>query len=424
MIAIPFIYFTGLAIYLIRKNGGLNISAFVVLLYALSAFSSILLDHFNIYDTQGMCEKIPISPLATFCYCALITLAIIPFRHLNSTKIKHIDLQKEWMVDALSWILIITLFTTLLTTFININTILHSDLKEIRDIAYANETKVKLPFYQWILALPETLFSQFSPVAMLIYFANIVKKRKSTAFNYLLFVSSLTPVIKAVQIAGRTQPIYWLLSFVALYIFFRPFMSKEQRKIARFPFLLFSGIIGIFFLAVTLARFSSVGLSNDTGAFESIIVYSGQSFVNFNYFFCNYTAHDIHFDRIFPLTNYFIIHPGWNLTDYREIIRSYSGLNIGIFYTFLGDLMVDLDHAGMIIYVLIYFVISSYLCRTASKDGSMALSRFLIILVLYLIPLQGVFYYSYYKTNVGYFVVGTLIFCFLLSHSIKSKYNE
>ena len=47
MIAVPFIYFMILAIYLIRKNKGIDISAFIVMIYAFSAFMSILLDSFG-----------------------------------------------------------------------------------------------------------------------------------------------------------------------------------------------------------------------------------------------------------------------------------------------------------------------------------------------------------------------------------------
>jgi hypothetical protein len=48
----------------------------------------------------------------------------------------------------------------------------------------------------------------------------------------------------------------------------------------------------------------------------------------------------------------------------------------------------------------------------------------LVILILYLIPLQGIFYYSYYKINIGYFVVITLIMCTMLRYSIKTRHES
>lgn len=419
MIAVPFIYFTLLTIYLVRKHGGIDISAFMIMIYAFSAFCSILLDVFGIYGMNGVCEKIPISPLATVCYCGLITLAILPFSTINSNGIQKIELQKEWLVDVLSWVLIITFFTTLLSIFSNLEVVLHSDLKEVRDDVYENTEEVKLSGIQYLLALPEALFSRFSPVAILFYYINIAQKRKSTLFNWVLLLSSLTPVIKAVLIAGRTQPIYWFLAFFALYIFFRPMLDKEQRRQALFPFAFFGTIVALFIAAVTIARFTTIGISHDTGTFDSLLAYSGQSFINFNNFFCNYTFHSVHFDRILPLTNYFIMHPGWNLDDYRDMIWSYSGMNIGVFFTFLGDLLVDLGYMGMFIFVILFSLLSTWVCKSANNEGTIMLSRLLIILVLLLMPLQGIFYYSYYKVNMGYYIVGSLIYCWMLSHTLK-----
>lgn len=419
MIAVPFIYFTLLAIYLIRKHGGVDISAFIVIIYALSAACSILIDISDIYESHGICEKQMISPLATFCYCTLISFATLPFSRINSRDIQNVDIQKEQLVDLLSWVLIITFFITLISTFANLEEVLQSNLKDIRRDIYNNPTGEKLTGIRWLLAIPETLFSQFSPIAIIFYFLNVSKQRKSTLFNWLLLLSSLTPVIKSILIAGRTQPIYWFLSFMAIYIFFRPILSSEQRKKALMPFMAFGGTVGLFIGAVTIARFATIGITNDTGIFDSLLAYSGQSFINFNYFFCNFTPHDIHFDRLIPLTNYFFIHPGWDLIDYREMIWSYSGMNIGVFYTFLGDLLVDLGQIGMLAYVLLFSLISTFVCQSANHDGTIALSRLLVILILYLVPLQGLFFYSYYKVNVSYFIIGTLLFCWMLSHSIK-----
>ena len=424
MIAVPFIYFTLLAIYLVRRNGGVDVSAFLVMIYAFSALMSIILDVRNIYEVNGVYEKIAISPIATFTYCALITLAIIPFRKINALSLRQIDMQKYWLVDILSWILILTFFITLYNTFTHLDTIMQSDLKDVRDEVYENAEQVKLTGIQWFMALPETLFSQFSPIAILLYFANIASNRKSTLFNWILLLSSMTPVVKAILIAGRTQPIYWFLSFMALYILFRPMMERPQRRKALMPFAVFGGVVGLFVAAVTVARFAMADIADDTGTFDSLLAYSGQSFVNFNYFFTQYTAHGIHLDRIFPITNYFIWHPGWNLEDYRDMIWSESGLNIGVFFTFLGDFLIDLGHFGMVIYVLLFYLVSTYVCHSANKDGTIRLSRLLIILMLFLIPLQGIFYYSYYKINTGYFVVGTLLICWVLSHRIKRKYES
>lgn len=421
MIAVPFLYFTLLSIYLIRKNGGIDLCAFLVLIYAFSSLCAILINVFDAYEMNGVCEKMPISPFATFVYCLLLTLSILPFRSLRSHEITQINIQKPWLVDLLAWVLIITFFLSLFSIFSNLEVVLHSDLKDVREDVYDNYESEQLVGWHWLIAMPGTLLSQFSPIAIIIYYLNIAYNRKSLLFNFLVLLSSLTPVIKAVLLAGRTQPIYWFLSFIAISIIFRPMLTKEQRRRALLPFAVFGSIVGLFIAAVTIARFKTSGVMNDAGTFNSLIAYSGQSFINFNNFFCNYSAHDIHFDRLIPMTYYFLIDPTWTLDDYREVIWSYSGMNIGVFFTFLGDLLVDLGHIGMTIYVLLFSLISYLVCRKANQDGEITLSRLLVVLILFLIPLQGIFYYSYYKVNVSYFIVGTLLYCFILSHTIKKS---
>ena len=113
------------------------------------------------------------------------------------------------------------------------------------------------------------------------------------------------------------------------------------------------------------------------------------------------------------------MHPDWNLDDYRDMIWSYSGMNIGVFFTFLGDLLVDLGYMGMFIFVILFSLLSTWVCKSANNEGTIMLSRLLIILVLLLMPLQGIFYYSYYKVNMGYYIVGSLIYCWMLSHTLK-----
>lgn len=172
----------------------------------------------------------------------------------------------------------------------------------------------------------------------------------------------------------------------------------------------------MFFIIVTISRF----YTNQQGSGdESVIVYLGQQFLQFNYFFSNYECHQITLNRIFPLTYYFLIDPTWNLTDYRWLISSQNGgIDIGVFYTFLGDLLVDIDFVGMFLYVIIYSFISSKIC--SNKNNTIELRRLILVLVLILIPLQGVFYYSYYRVDVSYFVLGSL----LLYWSLGLKKNK
>ena len=246
----------------------------------------------------------------------------------------------------------------------------------------------------------------------------MTNNRKSKFFNYILLLSSITPILSAILIAGRSQIIYWILSYGFCFFLFYKQMDAQQKKIVLRPFIVLAGTMVLFFASVTLARFTTHSLDSSTNTFNSIVAYVGQSFINYNDFFNNYICHQHTYNRIMPVSHYFIFDPGWTLGDYRALIQSQTGMNIGIFYTFLGDLMVDLDKSGMLIFVLMFAIISTYLSRQ-EEDNTIPVYRMMLIQMLALIPLQGIFYYSFHRVDVGYYVIGTIILSLCFKYTFK-----
>lgn len=420
MILIPFIYFTALFIYLRKKHDGIDVSAFLSLLYAFMSFFAIIIEIRGIYDINGVCERTPITFGAVFSYCALLTLSIVPFSRLRSTTLKNITITKTMLYDVVSWGLILTFILTFFMLCSDLYTVLKSDLSEVRSLVYGDDEGNHVSGLKWWLMLPSTLFSQFSPIAILFFYINVSQSRKSNLFNYMLLASSITPILSAILIAGRTQIIYWLLSYLLCFFLFRNQMNAEQRRIVVRPFLVFAGAFVLFFASVTLARFTSNTLDSDTNTLNSVIAYTGQAFINYNNFFNHYICHQISFNRIMPVSHYFVIDPGWTLKNYRAQIMSQTGMNIGVFYTFLGDLMVDLSKVGMTIFVLLFAGISTFLSRQ-EEDNSIPIYRMLLVQLLILIPLQGLFYYSFHRVDVGYYIIGTLLLSFFFKYTFKTR---
>jgi oligosaccharide repeat unit polymerase len=295
-----------------------------------------------------------------------------------------------------------------------------ADLSEVRSAVYAGEEGESLSMsdLEWWLILPNTLFSQFSPIAILFFYINVSSNRKSNLFNYVLLLSSITPILSAILIAGRSQIIYWLLSYIFCFLLFKNQMNKQQKKVVLRPFIVLAGAMVVFFASVTLARFTTFSLDSSTNTFNSVVAYIGQPFINYNNFFNNYICSQHTFNRIMPVSHYFVLDPGWTLGDYRALIQSQTGMNIGVFYTFLGDLMVDLDKSGMLIFVFIFAMVSTYMSRQ-ENDNTIPVSRMLLIQLLALIPLQGIFYYSFHRVDVGYYVIGTIILSICFKYKFK-----
>ena len=91
-----------------------------------------------------------------------------------------------------------TFFSTVYTTYNNLEEILQTSLDEVRSEVYKDVDANKVTGVDWLIQLPYTLFKQYSPLALLFFFNNVLNERRSKLFNYLLFTSSLTPVLAAV----------------------------------------------------------------------------------------------------------------------------------------------------------------------------------------------------------------------------------
>src|SRR5690554_4623799 len=93
MIAIPFVYFTFLLVFILKRKKTFDISAYLVSLYWLSSFFSILIDinNFRSFDTSGY----EISIVPTLLYCFLLTLTIWPFYKFKSEHVVYVKLKKS-----------------------------------------------------------------------------------------------------------------------------------------------------------------------------------------------------------------------------------------------------------------------------------------------------------------------------------------
>ena len=413
MILVPFIYFILLMFVFWYKGKQFGVASYIALIYAISAFYSILIDWFGVYGEYGVTTKVPIHFLPTLTYCVLITISIWPFYKLQKIKNLDIPLSRPILFTWLGYFFIFVFFITIFVFLDDIRSILNGDLSEVRAMIY-DEDAVETPTgWRYVLELFPTIFSRFSPMILIMFFYSILKLNNSKLYNYLLFVASFTPVVAAILVAGRTQIIYWILIYGALYVFFRPFLDKSKKRTVLLPVLVATGILGIYFMAVTASRW---GESSDS----SMTAYLGQSFLNFSYFFDHYSCREISFQRIFPFTYHFVLGQKFDLTDYRETIFAYSGENIGIFYSFLGDWLVDLGHGGMILLVIIYACVASLTLKQKRK-GIMPFYQLMLWVLLLQVPLFGVFYYSFWRIDMSYYILGTIVLYLIFRYSIKKE---
>lgn len=218
----------------------------------------------------------------------------------------------------------------------------------------------------------------------------------------MIFLASFSAPYFGIMSGGRTQMIYWLLSLLFNFILFYKYMDEKKKKKLIKIFVIVVGIILLYISIATIARFSS----SDWGTENSLLIYMGQSYLQFNYFVDNFPqTHHFTLRRIFPFTYSLLFGVEAPGVYYNEIL-SRTGMDIGVFYTLLGDLYIDVGIGGMYIYAITYFLLTSFVLRKKTLD----LSSLLIVNLLFLIPLQGVFYYSFWKRQVTFCALLVLLF--------------
>ena len=104
MITIPFIYFGILLLFQYKRNGRkMDIACYILLIYFISAFFSILIDLFDLYSRELGGYRV--SGNATFVYCGLLTLCVLPFALFSSNKIIEIKkIKNTSFLKSLAWV--------------------------------------------------------------------------------------------------------------------------------------------------------------------------------------------------------------------------------------------------------------------------------------------------------------------------------
>ncbi len=392
MIAVPFIYFSLLLLYIVKTKKTFDISAYLVCLYLVSGFFSILIDTNNLrsFDTKNY--EIGIVP--TFLYCFLLTLTIWPFYRFRSEKVVSINLNKPKLFTQIVYFYFACFLLIIISSYQTVFQILNGDLGELRvalskgdaDLDITAGSGVFKPFF-----MVANIFGGFSIIMLLFYFYSICFLNRTKWFNTMILVSSMSIIIIGILGIDRSKTVYWIITYGLMLILFWHYMAKKQR---RKIFKVSGAVIGLalsYILAITLSRFGE----RDSGAEGGIISYAGQSFINFCFFFDKVDYREFSLQRIFPLFYKLFVDNGIEgSSDLNADISLKTGKSIAVFATFIGDIMVASGKLAIIAYCFIYSLIARKLINYRRKS-ELYFHQILVLVCLITVPLFGTFVYFY-----------------------------
>lgn len=393
-----------------------KIGSKIAFILSIIHFFSILLGLFLISIPFLQYRLIKINFEATFVFIFFTSIYLLSISKFEKIirNINNLDINYFHFQITSKLLIIINLFPTLGIISIIKRTFMFSTIDLKQNIIF--KTFNTNNFIESISFNFIGYFSDTYIFCILFYFIGIIKFPKSRLNNFLI-LSSFSTIASGSLVGGRTQIIYWLLSFFILLIIFKYYIFKDKKfYINKFTKILFISLL-LIFTSFTITRFNKTynKIIKNSELF-SIVEYSGQSFLNFNYYVSEYRRKSYTIGRIFPYTND-LLFKRFDLSNYRKNLNIY----IGNFPTFLGDLYVDIGIFGLFIFTLTWFLFLFFFTSLIVKD------KFLIYLmpicIIIMLPIKGFFYYPYHnKTAINH--IWFCILILLLFSITNGKYNN
>jgi hypothetical protein len=230
----------------------------------------------------------------------------------------------------------------------------------------------------------------------------------------ILVFSSLSYVIYILAYVGRDGVVYWLMTSIAIFVLFHRHLGlADRRRVTLFGSLVAATIL-IPFGVITIARFFDA----DQGAGWSFFEYFGAQIQNFS----DYSS--INRPITYGVANFPIFVsggcavlgldcPSW-LVIKDSIFDEYlsQGKAPWLFGTFISDFVGDFGNVGALTLLVVYSILCKKACSVGANGSVLSLSRFFLILFLFLIPYWGVFYFRLSIIN-GYIIINLAFVIFV-----------
>ena len=358
----------------------------------------------------GICfgnDEVILSPIATLLYCFFITLGVLPFSMLYKKDLTKITVKNPIILLCLSIFLIgIALLNFYLVADSTLE-ILSGDLATVKfehNSGFKSPAEIKaqsLPSIVWFLYT----FKNSTLLAIPLFFYYICFEKKPWWFVALIFFTSLTMPIYCMQMADRTEIVFYGIMFISCLVLFHKFLSSKAKKLLRISIIPLSALMIIYLAVVTDARFSE----RDDGSAGGVAQYSGQNYLNFCYFWEYGDFRYVTTERELPLITYLTTRI--ENTDDRRMERSEEqGFQMSVFASYIGDIMLDLSPIGLAVWCILFFFLAIILFKRPHRT-EMNIGEYLMFFYLSAIPLFGVFYYRYMPIHI----------CLLLLHCFMSQ---
>ena len=409
---VPFLVFFGLFLFNKRRVGHFfTLSNYILLLYSFSTLSFFFYSLFNTSIYWNF-QSLLLIVVPTFLLILPLSRVEIQMRRSGFC---FSELNKK-RFTVLSWGLIVLSIYSIFFFSRGLLRVFSVDIVALRQgygSLYEGGT---------IWSKAACLGAYLSPVAMFLFYYNLIKKQLPRYITMLLLLSSCSFVVYTLNVAGRDGIVIWVLNFVGLFfLFYHAANRKDRRFICRI--LMWSLVLVLpLFLFISSARFSQ----SSGGVSRTVISYAGQSLGNLSqnvdaYERSGYGATGANglFELYYKAVNMLLGESRGgrynrfdNADEYFRYMDS-MGFSTFAFSYYVGSLYpIHTSIWGLAAFVGVLFAVFSFYLK---EKGAELQTKYLICAFSwYTILISGLFYF-YYGTYIGnFFLLITLLIPLLL----------
>lgn len=394
---IPLLFFCYSFIYAYKRNG-FDISCCIFLMYAITSFFGVLLGNTDYQFEYENYSKIEIDFIPTFVYCSMIGLCVYPYFKFKSNSHIHLERIRNIGLFKLIANIYICIFFSLLIVYSSMIVFILSfgDYDVLRQMTY--EGILKDPIYNLsgvirIYASLCSILGEGGYFMIVFFFYSVCALNNKGWYNFLILASSLSPALMGFVNIDRSKMAFWFLLFIFAYIMFKPhIINEKQKKIIKRISFVFLGLVALYLVTVTIARFGQ----RDEGASGGLLVYLGQPFLNFCKIWEKYWVDSVNTARVLPITN-FILGNGSLTPEYVDSVFQRYNVHINVFTSFVGVFLIDIGHLAAIGIPVLIFLVTSKFLKKYNCSSYLTLRMAIIIFGLGAIVQCGIIAY-YYET--------------------------
>lgn len=383
------------------------LSKFLCKFYIMLGCSAILIDLFDVMEP--ITDSSYISTLYLLC---CIIIGIDGFINFSNKNLQHLITQRRG-IYLIEIFLIVSQLLAIIFFLPFVISALTGDLGENRLMLESRMAELgSHGFINTFAGIVSQLFP-FTLVFSAVRLAQGHSRVWDELFAYLLIFASFSYIFYILAYVGRDGVVFWILTFVLVYVIFFPYIPKVRRHRIYSIGLTTGGLMVIPFMMITISRFENW----NHGIAWSITEYFGLQINTFSDYFNidrPLTLGAANFSLFLKMLCEVTSSLCFKWEDIRPgVLEIYlnQGVQPWLFGTYISDFSGDFGYFGAFFLFVFFFCLCRKIAYRPRSDKQMTMSRLLLIIFLFLIPYWGVFYFRYSIANSA--ILTNLAFIFI-----------